>query len=230
MNAELTFILEPDIGRVTVEASQAGGEIAQQLNNDLGKGTNINCARPKQEDNFAQSEIPTNRSSETELDETNAVYLFRLYHFSTVDGPGRRSVIQLAGCSIRCSGCYVPETHDRANGTFTLTKDIIEEIQEHRYSHDGVTVLGGEPFDQPKNLENLVFSLKEQGFHIVVYSGYTLENLIEQKSPSIMQILSNINLLVDGFFNRELTQKAGEYRGSSNQRLLTLPIFFPASD
>ncbi len=225
MSAEITFILEPDSGRVTIEASQASGGIAQQLKNDLGNGTNINCARPKPAYNFTQIKIPTKPSSETRLNEANAVYLFRLYHFSTVDGPGRRSVIQLAGCSIRCAGCYVPETHDRANGTLTLTKDIIEEIQEHRYSHDGVTILGGEPFDQPKHLENLVLSLKEQGFHIVVYSGYTLENLIERKSPSIMQILSNIDLLVDGFFNRALTKKAGEYRGSSNQRLIALPTF-----
>jgi anaerobic ribonucleoside-triphosphate reductase activating protein len=189
MSAELTFILEPDSGRVTVEASQAEGGIAQELKNDLGKGTNINCGRPKPAINFTQIEIPTKSSSETKLSDSNAVYLFRVYHFSTVDGPGRRSVIQLAGCSIRCAGCYVPETHDRANGTLTLTKFIIEEIKKHRESHDGVTILGGEPFDQPNNLENLVSILNEQGIHIVVYSGYTLESLIERKSPTVTRIL-----------------------------------------
>jgi anaerobic ribonucleoside-triphosphate reductase activating protein len=84
--------------------------------------------------------------------------------------------------------------------------------------------LGGEPFDQSEILEILVERLKVKGYHMVIYSGYTFESLLARKSESINRILANTDLLIDGAFKRELTDSAGEYRGSSNQRLIFHPI------
>ena len=128
MSTEITFILEPDSGRLTMEASQASGNVVRQIKEYLSVGKNINCARPDISEHSMQKEFKKNSLIEKRLDNSNAVYLFRLYHYSTVEGPGRRSVVQLAGCSIRCPGCYVPETHDRANGTLTSLKTIIKKI------------------------------------------------------------------------------------------------------
>lgn len=215
--AEIVFILEPDTGRVTVGSSQADAKIAKEISKDLGQGSVVNCARPKFE--IENSHAENSKQSETVLpDET--IYLYRIYHHSTVDGPGRRSVIQLAGCSIRCPNCYVPETHERKNGRLVSVNEIVCEIEKASGEHDGVSVLGGEPFDQTEGLEILVEKLKVKDFHLVIYTGFTLESLLERDCKSINRILAKTDLLIDGAFKRELSQNAGEYRGSSNQRLI----------
>lgn len=225
--AEIVFILEPDTGRVTVESSQANAKIAKEINKDLGQGSVVNCARPKLEidNSFAVTNSQESDFQESETISTNeSIYLYRIYHHSTVDGPGRRSVIQVAGCSIRCAGCYVPETHERSNGKLTSIEKIVEEIDKKNGEHDGITILGGEPFDQPESLEILVERLKAKDYHLVIYSGYTLENLLARESENINRILIKTDLLIDGSFQRELAERAGEYRGSSNQRLIFQPI------
>ncbi len=220
--AEIVFIIEPDLGRVTVESSQASAKIAKEISRDLGQGSVVNCARPNSE---IEKPLVKSNSQKTKTNSpTESIYLYQIYHHSTVDGPGRRSVIQVAGCSIRCPGCYVPETHERANGKLTSIEKIVEEIDKSRGEHDGVTILGGEPFDQPESLQILVEKLKTKGYHLVIYSGYTLEDLMAQESEITNRILSKIDLLIDGAFQRELAERAGEYRGSSNQRLILHPI------
>jgi anaerobic ribonucleoside-triphosphate reductase activating protein len=217
MNREIVFILEPDAGRVTVESSRASARLAKEIKRDLGQGTAVNCARPISA--FEKSGVDKSGGKEADADDQH-IYLFRLYHDSTVDGPGRRSVIQVAGCSILCDGCYVPETHRRANGRLTAIEEIIAEIDRERERYDGVTILGGEPFDQAESLLTLVEKLKAKNYHVAVYSGYTLENLLAREREAINRILEKIDLLIDGAFDRNLTRGAGEYRGSSNQRLI----------
>ena len=219
---EIVFILEPDTGRVTVESSQANAKIAKEINKDLGAGSVVNCARPQLE--FENTSVETLTEQTETGSPAESIYLYRIYHHSTVVGPGRRSVVQMAGCSIRCVGCYVPETHDRTNGKLTSISDIVEEIDEKSGEHDGVSILGGEPFDQTDGLEILVEKFKAKGYHLVIYSGYTLESLLARKSEIISWILAKTDLLVDGSFQRELRSNAGEYRGSSNQRLILNPI------
>lgn len=221
MSNELVFVLEPDVGRVTVEISQAPEQAVVDLARDLGKRVNLNCATPSGNSRcslpiFQQAPVRPN-GSETD---TFSIWLYRLYHYSTVDGPGRRSVIQVSGCSIRCQGCFVPQTHHRENGNFVPIASIVNEIIKNRDDHDGVTILGGEPFDQPGSVAELVARLKHHNLHITIYSGYTLEVLIRRKLHSIDYILTHIDLLIDGPFVSSMSNGAGEYRGSRNQRFI----------
>lgn len=216
---EIVFILEPDNGRVTVESSNADAKIIKEISEDLGLGTAVNCARPIV-GNCADFSAPI----KTPISQAEQVYLYRIYHHSTVDGPGRRSVVQLAGCSIRCSGCYIPETHLRENGRLVSIEEIVAEIEKRSGEHDGVTILGGEPFDQTEGLEILVEELKSKGFHLTIYTGFTVESLLARNFESVNQILKQTDLLIDGGFDRTLTKNVGEYRGSSNQRLIYYPI------
>ena len=128
----------------------------------------------------------------------------------------------VSGCSIRCDGCYSEDTHERANGRLVSISEIVAEIVAERDSHDGVTILGGEPFDQPEAVAELVYRLKNYGLHITIYSGYTFEKLIESEAPSIQYILTHVDLLIDGPFIKEQNSRAGEYRGSRNQRVINL--------
>lgn len=87
-----------------------------------------------------------------------------------------------------------------------------------------MTILGGEPFDQAESLEILVGKLKAKAYHVAVYTGYTLQSLLARDCESVRLVLAEVDLLVDGAFDRNLTKNAGEYRGSSNQRLILYPI------
>ena len=224
MNRELVFILEPDVGRLTLEFSRSPPAVVDELEKVLGPHANVNCAKPASVD-----ESPALRSRKQpqhgERDEDPfTIWLYRLYHNSTVDGPGRRSVVQVSGCSIRCQGCYVPQTHKTETGVRMPIASIVEEILANRADHDGVTILGGEPFDQPRQVAELVYSLKRYDLDLTIYTGYTLEALIDRKDPNVDYILAHTDLLIDGPFVRRLSTNAGEYRGSRNQRLTFLPI------
>lgn len=226
MRGEVVFILESDTGRITVESSNASATVVSEIKRDLGQATALNCGRPHTALDKSDG-IKTSQKyfiGNEVVNSEEVIYLFRLYHHSTVDGPGRRSVVQVAGCSIRCPGCYVPETHKRANGKPTLIDEIVAEIDKRSGEHDGVTILGGEPFDQTEALEKLVKKLKEKNYHLTIYSGYTLEDLLARNSESVRRILADTDLLIDGAFKRELTKNVGEYRGSSNQRLIFDPL------
>lgn len=224
MNEELVFVLEPDFGRVTVEISQASKQAVDGLAADLGTRVSLNCAKPAENSRRTLPVLSRQRTSskQTESDEFS-IWLYRLYHHSTVDGPGRRSVVQVSGCSIRCKGCFVPQTHERENGTLFSISTLVDEIVANRAEHDGVTILGGEPFDQPSQVAELVSRLKLRGFHITVYSGYTIDVLMQRKTPSIDYILTQIDLLIDGPFVASVSDRASEYRGSRNQRLIFDP-------
>lgn len=220
MNKELTFIVEPDVGRVTVEISKAPTRAIADAQKDLGNASNVNCGRPiSQQSNTSASLRDTPKLAPANGDNFS-IWLFKLYHNSVVDGPGRRSVVQVAGCSIRCLGCYVPQTHKRENRKLVSITSTGNEIVANRGDHDGVTILGGEPFEQPGPVAELVSRLKGRGFHITVCSGYTLEALIGRKDPRVDYVLTHIDLVIDGPFVAQLGEGAGEYRGSRNQGLI----------
>ncbi len=220
MSKELVFVLEPDVGRVTVEISQVDKQAVDGIAGDLGTQVDLNCAKPAEKERY----LPVLQSRSTDFDRPESdpfsIWLYRLYHNSVVDGPGRRSVIQTAGCSIHCAGCFVPQTHERENGTLVSITSIVDEVLSKRIDHDGVTILGGEPFDQPGPIAELVSRLKRHQMHITVYSGFTIEQLIQRKVPSVDYILVNIDLLIEGPFINNMREGAGEYRGSRNQQLI----------
>ncbi|HQZ97894.1 MAG TPA: 4Fe-4S single cluster domain-containing protein [Pyrinomonadaceae bacterium] len=216
MNKEITFILEPDKGKLTAEISGTSADIATDLCSDLGPDQKVNCGKP-----LARDPLKPLSWTSCSSDDVQTVWLYRIYHNSVVDGPGVRSVVQVAGCSIRCPGCYVPETHIRSNGIKVPITSVIQEVLRERDEIDGVTILGGEPFDQPASVAEIVARLKRHSLHLTIYSGYTLEMLIDRKDANVDYILAHTDLLVDGPYVINAHNESGEYRGSQNQRLLS---------
>ena len=215
---ELTWIVDPATGALVLEGLTV--EEASALAGDLlPAAREINCARP-----LAASPLPA-----ASVTRGPTLRVARIYHGSVVDGPGRRSVVQLQGCPIRCTGCYVPETHDPAAGVALGVADVVVALLDLSGGpRDGITVLGGEPFFQPQGLAAVLREIKGRGIHTVVYTGYTLETLGRWQQPDIHEALRLIDLLIDGPFIRSLADGAGRWRGSRNQRLIPHPATAPA--
>jgi anaerobic ribonucleoside-triphosphate reductase activating protein len=210
---ELTWLLDPATGALVVEGLTM--EEASALAGDLLPAAwEVNCARP-----LATSPLPAAAG----VGSLN-LRVARIYHGSVVDGPGRRSVVQLQGCPLRCPGCYVPETHDSAAGVPLGVAEVVAALLDPAGEpRDGITVLGGEPFFQAQGLAVLLRALRRRGLHTVVYSGYTLEALAGREEPYVHEALRLTDLLIDGPFVRSLAADAGQWRGSRNQRLVLQP-------
>lgn len=137
---------------------------------------------------------------------------------SIVDGPGIRYTIFFQGCPHHCPGCHNPETHDFNGGHIEEIEDIINEIKKNPLLL-GVTISGGEPFSQKEELLTLVKEIRKTNLNIMVYTGYTFENLINSDSIT-KEILSNIDYLVDGPFILKERDLELIFRGSRNQRYI----------
>ena len=84
-----------------------------------------------------------------------------------------------------------------------------------------VTLSGGDPFYQAEGFASLSRRIKaETGKTIWCYTGYTLEELVQENDPAKVELLSLIDTLVDGPFMEELRDPDLQFRGSSNQRIL----------
>ena len=139
---------------------------------------------------------------------------------SSANGPGRRYVIWLQGCSLDCPGCINAELQTTMGGTW-IRIDQVYQIIVNTPGLEGVTFSGGEPFEQAECLALLSRKLHDQGLGIVCYSGYTLEDLQEDCVTGAQSLLAEIDLLIDGPYQHQ--QKAALlWRGSANQRLIFL--------
>lgn len=138
-------------------------------------------------------------------------------------GPGKRVGIWVTGCSFNCFGCTSPELQDYKAGNEIKPEKLVEEISKIPNQIDGFTISGGEPFDQPEELCKLVELLNDKySKDIIIYSGYTLEELKNKNSRFINEVLNSIAVLIDGKYVDSLNDDIG-LRGSSNQ---TINIFY----
>lgn len=151
--------------------------------------------------------------------------------FDIADGPGVRVSLFVSGCRHHCKGCFNQMTWDFEYGqpfTQETQAQILEALKPDYIQ--GFTLLGGEPFE-PENqavLAGLLRKIRETypGKDIWCYTGYTYEtDLMEGGKVHTAvtdEMLSCIDLLVDGEFVEELKDITLLFRGSSNQRLIPL--------
>jgi anaerobic ribonucleoside-triphosphate reductase activating protein len=139
---------------------------------------------------------------------------------SIVDGPGIRLAIFTQGCVHDCPGCHNPATQPFEGGVPTTAAKLWEKVENNPLLA-GITLTGGEPFDQAEALIELARKTREAGLSVWAYSGYLYEELVAGvPSEAARQLLEQTDVLVDGRFVEELKSLELLWRGSSNQRLI----------
>lgn len=143
--------------------------------------------------------------------------VLKIVEGTSVDGPGLRTSIYLAGCNHKCPGCHNPESWDFSGGREISVDDLFEVIE---YNEADVTFSGGDPLMQADELVELCRRIKsaENPRNIWCYTGYTFEEITQ--SPHLRTILQYIDVLVDGPFIESLKDRRLRFRGSANQRLI----------
>ena len=139
-----------------------------------------------------------------------------IVHDSIVDGEGFRSVIFFAGCPHHCEGCHNPQSWNMDNGIDMTREQIITEVTNNELTN--VTLSGGEPFLQSIEIAKLAKALKKEGKNIWCYTGYLFEDLLA--IPLHHELLSQIDVLVDGKFDLTKRDLSLFYKGSDNQRVI----------
>lgn len=144
--------------------------------------------------------------------------LARIYYPVRVLGPGSRVGIWLNGCDRGCPGCISPEMQAYDASREVTVPEIVGMISTIRGRIDGFTVSGGEPFYHPEALSALVTALAPICDDILIFTGFSLEELRNWNSSAVDNVLRTCAAIIDGPFVRALHRPRG-LRGSENQQL-----------
>ncbi|MBC2675378.1 anaerobic ribonucleoside-triphosphate reductase activating protein [Listeria booriae] len=153
----------------------------------------------------------------------SANYIADYKPFNFVDGEGVRCSLYVSGCPFHCEGCY-----NKAAQSFKYGKPYTDELEDRiiadlwHESVQGLTLLGGEPFLNTGvclPLVKRVRALFDDTKDIWSWTGYTWEEMM-QETPDKLELLSYIDVLVDGRFEQDLFDPNLAFKGSSNQRII----------
>jgi anaerobic ribonucleoside-triphosphate reductase activating protein len=136
---------------------------------------------------------------------------------SRANGPGVRFVVWVQGCTLGCPGCFNPGTHEPSGGQEVSLADLLAQLEAARV--EGLTISGGEPFQQIAEVTALLAEARRLGLSTLVFSGYTLDEIREL--PGGTDALARIDVLIDGRYLASDRLAIG-LRGSRNQRIQLL--------
>jgi len=148
------------------------------------------------------------------------------------EGPGKRYALWFQGCPLRCPGCCNPEYLSFNGGTSRRVADIVEEMRQswEQFGIEGITLLGGEPFAHVPAALALAKAARKHGLSVMIFSGFTLEQLREKPEREIGELLDFTDILVDGPYVREQPDTERRWIGSKNQRIHFLSKRYRADD
>lgn len=156
------------------------------------------------------------------------LYILNVKQYDVTNGPGIRCSIWLAGCNNHCKGCWSPHTSDPIQGFRFVDKASKIEKYINNPKIDGISILGGDPLywvfnntssfatDSIVNLLRLLRMCKNSKKPVWLWTGYTFERIKEEAKD----ILSYIDVLIDGKFDLTKRNLNLHWRGSSNQRVI----------
>lgn len=149
-----------------------------------------------------------------EMKDALRVAISRVHYPVTSLGQGRRLGIWFQGCSIGCLGCVSPDTWEVKGDEWIEVQQLVDDCCHFVKEADGVTISGGEPFEQPEALNSLIKAIRAtRDLHFIVYSGFSFSYLNKMHS----KILGELDVLISGPYIRGLEKLP--LRGSRNQEI-----------
>lgn len=152
------------------------------------------------------------------MDDSVKISVLDIIDGTVVDGPGFRLSIYCAGCNHRCKGCHNPQSWDFGAGRQVTIGELLEIVKASPWN---VTFSGGDPFYQASEFAYLARMIKQETSKTIwCYTGFTLEELVQENDSARIELLRSVDVLVDGPFVEGLKDEQLRFRGSSNQRIL----------
>lgn len=150
------------------------------------------------------------------------IFINRIVKNTGVEGFGYRYCIWVQGCSIHCSYCSNKDMWDKKQGKIYNVNEIIIDIFKQEDNIEGVTFLGGEPFEQAEALAIIAKKVKNKGYSVITFTGYEYVYLKSSLNKHICNLLKYTDLLIDGPFKIEELDYSRPWVGSSNQKYIFL--------
>ncbi|HVW02479.1 MAG TPA: 4Fe-4S single cluster domain-containing protein [Planctomycetaceae bacterium] len=159
------------------------------------------------------------------------VRVAQIVECTEAEGPGKRFAIWFQGCPLRCPGCCNPEMLPFSGGEDVSIADVARQLQSAiSLGIEGITLLGGEPFAHAASAAALAAEARQRRLSVMVFSGYTLEELRTRGDRATDALLALTDILVDGPYERELPETTRRWIGSANQRIHFLTDRYRADD
>jgi len=148
-----------------------------------------------------------------------------------VEGPGKRAAIWVQGCDKRCQGCCNPHYLVFEERQLVKASELANWILDaaKKYNLEGVTFLGGEPLLQAQGLAVIASTVKSAGLSVMVFSGYSLNELSQLGLVGTKELLAHTDVLIDGVYDNLKLDTKRQWVGSSNQSFNYLSDFYDAS-
>lgn len=146
------------------------------------------------------------------------------------EGPGRRAALWVQGCNKRCRGCCNPAYLQLTERELVSASSVLDWLRNahHAYDLGGVTFLGGEPMLQAQGLAFVAQGAQSLGLSVMVFSGYTKNELDVLRLPGVDQLLRYTDVLVDGPYEANLPEHSRRWAGSTNQQFHYLTARYDA--
>ncbi|MDR3575552.1 MAG: 4Fe-4S single cluster domain-containing protein [Anaerolineaceae bacterium] len=143
---------------------------------------------------------------------------------TTALGPGLRAVVWVQGCPFHCRGCIAPDWIPFTPARLVNVNELVDELLGNP-EVSGLTFSGGEPMKQAAGLAALAHIARQRrDLDIICFTGYRIEKLLAPPvDPGVQDLLSQVDVLIDGPYNARLNDNQG-LRGSSNQRIHHLSL------
>lgn len=152
---------------------------------------------------------------------TQMMQIAQVVPCTEAEGPGKRFAVWFQGCPLRCPGCCNPEFLPFRGGQPVPVGEMAARIRQAREESgiEGITLLGGEPFAHAASGVALAHVAKELGLSVMVFSGYTIEELRHRSDSKTAELIALTDILVDGPYDRDRPDTERRWVGSTNQRI-----------
>lgn len=151
---------------------------------------------------------------------------------SYANGPGKRIVIWVQGCTIGCRGCFNTSLQPHIAKTLVNPREFALEIAElcRNNNCEGVTLTGGEPFQQSYSLGFFLNIIKYNNLSVVCFSGYISEKLLNSTDSNVKTLLENVDILIAGPFKDDVNHPNRTWFDDPDKKLVFLTNVYDQND